>query len=112
MHAKELSNTAAKLESDAKKLREAAEIMNRQNKSDPVPYSGTRAEQLAKFLEGHGGGATRTEIVLESGIPPGTVASLLGSKKKFAKDSKGFWHPKKHVQEVPAAPVAEIKQQA
>ncbi len=90
---KKLLDQAAKLERDAEKLRAAVAVMNSVH-HEPIPFNGTRAEQLATFIAEKGGGATRTEIVRESGIPPGTVASLLGTKKKFEKDQNDIWHIK------------------
>lgn len=110
MSTKEMVKTAEKLELDAKKLREAADIMQHNIRFEPSTFDGTRAEQLAAFIEKHGGKATRTEIVEESGIPPGTVASLLGTGKKFEKDKSGFWHSKPHRQEVPSATESAQKQ--
>ncbi len=107
MKTTELVKTAEKLEQDAKKLREAAEILSH---TTPVvekqEYSGTRAEQLTAFLASCGGGATRPQIVDKSGIPAGTIASLLGSGKKFDKDKRGFWHPKQRV--VEKQPVEQV----
>lgn len=97
MEIKELERAAKKFEEDAKKLREAAQILSRAGAPETADYNGTRADQLAKFIEKHGGAAERKLIIAESGIPAGTVASLLGSKKKFEKDRRGFWHPKQRV---------------
>ncbi len=105
---KQLLATAIRLESDAKKLREAADILSHGSKIEPEPYNGTRAEQLAAFIAKHNGsGASRTEILAESGIPTGTVASLLGSGKRFHKDANGHWHVRKSSKsaEQEAAPV-------
>ena len=99
MNSKELLKAAVKLESDAKKLRDAAAVIG-PNLNEPIPYSGTRAQQLEDFIAKKGGGASRLEILEESGIPAGTVASLLGSHKKFVKDKGGVWHSKR--QEVPS----------
>ncbi len=90
---KKLLDAAAALERDAEKLRGAAAVLNHVH-HEPIPYEGTRAEQLAKFIIERGGKASRPEIVRESGIPPGTVASLLGTKKKFEKDDNDLWHIK------------------
>ncbi len=90
---KELLALAVRLESDARKLRDAAEVLGHGSKIEAEPYNGTRAEQLAAFIARHNGsGASRTEILQESGIPTGTVASLLGSGKRFKKDANGNWH--------------------
>ena len=101
---KDLINAAARREVEARKLREAAEILGYTNSTSQVvkhekqasrakPFNGTRAEQLKDYLHGkHGGGATRQEILAESGIPAGTVASLLGFSKKFIKDRHDHWH--------------------
>ncbi len=89
--AQELDRDAQALAEAAKQLRVAAGILGCE---DPKPFDGTRAEQLAQFIQRRGGSATRTEIVRDSGIPAGTVASLLGSKKKFEKDSTEKWHIK------------------
>ncbi len=103
MSTKEMLAAAEKLEVDAKKIREAVDIVEHTVRFDPCPFEGTRAEQLAAFIEKNNGHATRQEIIAGSGIPAGTVASLLGSKKKFTKDQRGFWHVKTKSQEVPAS---------
>lgn len=113
MSTKEILKTADKFEADARKLREAAEILAHSTSGEIKPYSGTRAEQLAAFIQEHGGAATRTEIVEESGIPPGTVASLLGTGKRFAKDHRGYWKPKpKPAQAEVMAPEMPLAKQA
>ncbi len=100
--AKDLIGTAAKFEADAQKLREAAAILDysngtghgpgKQQTPQAKPFDGTRAEQLKDYLKRRGGAATRQEILGESGIPAGTVASLLGFSKKFIKDRHERWH--------------------
>ncbi len=100
MNTKELTQAANKLEHDAVTLREAADILDHAGKEEAPPYQGTRAEQLAAFLASRGNRATRTEIITSSGIPPGTIASLLGTKKKFQKDNHGYWHPKPKAAEI------------
>ncbi len=94
MITKDMIRAAAKLEDDAKKLREAAAIMEHTPLVEATDQAGTKAEQLAAFIAAQGGGATRTQIVHGSGIKPGTIASLLGTKKKFQKDGRGYWHVK------------------
>lgn len=94
MNTKEMVKTAERLEEDAKKLREAADILEHNIRFEPSAYNGTRAEQLESFIREHGGAVTRTEIVKNSGIPHGTIASLLGSNKRFFKDAKDNWHIK------------------
>ncbi len=91
--AKVLLEAAAKLEEDAAKLKGAAAVLT-YGEPEPEPYDGTRAEQLADYIEKHGGAVPRLEIVKKSGIPPGTIASLLGHKKKFCQDDHGYWHVK------------------
>ncbi len=99
---KEMLSAAEKLEIDARKIREAIDIVEHTVRPDQSSFEGTRAEQLEAFIAKNGGHATRPQIIAKSGIPPGTVASLLGSKKKFSKDTRGFWHVKAKSQEVPA----------
>ncbi len=112
MSTKDMIRAAEHLEADAKKLREAADIIEHSVRFEPSAQNGTRAEQLASFIESRGGQATRTEIISESGIPAGTIASLLGSKKKFTKDARDFWHVKPKHQEVPAAHAESVAKQA
>ena len=102
MSTKDMIRTATRMEEDAKKLREAADILEHSVRFEPQETHGTRAEQLAQFIDKCGGKATRTEIVQQSGVPAGTIASLLGSKKKFVKDNRDFWHVRPKSQEVPA----------
>lgn len=107
MSTKDMIRAATRMEEDARKLREAADILDHSVRFEPQETHGTRADQLVAFIEKRGGKATRTEIVRESGVPTGTVASLLGSKKKFVKDAKDFWHVKAPAQEVPSLIASE-----
>lgn len=91
----DMVKTAEKLEEDARKLREAADILEHNISFEPSVYNGTRAEQLEEFIAKRGGKVTRTEIVKHSGIPHGTIASLLGTGKRFVRDSNDNWHVKK-----------------
>ena len=66
-----LVEAAEKIEREAKILREASEILRKAFGvvENPVkPFGGTGAEQLSEYLGKHGGAATRTDIVRESGI--------------------------------------------
>ncbi len=112
MSTKDMIRAATRMEEDAKKLREAADILDHAVRFEPVETHGTRAEQLAAFIEQRGGKATRTEIVRDSGVPPGTIASLLGSTKKFVKDKSDFWHVKPKPQEVPPVVAADAEKKA
>lgn len=100
MNSKDLIVEAERMEQNARKLRDAADVLGNIAPAttlsrNVVPNnSRTRAEHLAEFIAKHGGAATRQEIVRESGIKPGTIASLLGSKKRFRKDAHGKWHIK------------------
>lgn len=99
MNSKDLIQEAERMEQNARKLRDAADVLGSINRltsaAQSMPNnSRTRAEHLAEFIAKHGGAATRQEIVRESGIKPGTIASLLGSKKRFRKDAHGKWHIK------------------
>lgn len=88
------------MEQNARKLRDAADVLGNTTPAatlsrNAVPNnSRTRAEYLADFICRNGGAASRQEIVRESGLKPGTIASLLGSKKRFRKDAHGKWHIK------------------
>lgn len=94
MMSKELIREAEMLESQAKTLRAAASVISNHPHLNTASNTQTRAEQLKQFINDHGGAATRQEIIAGAGIPAGTVASLLGSKKKFRKDQRGFWNIK------------------
>ena len=61
----------------------------------------TRKEELADFLKAHGP-KTRTEIVNETGIPPGTVSFCL-KDKQFSKNGEGKWNLAKNAEESGAA---------
>ncbi len=89
----ELEQQAQWHEEVASKMRETAEVVKRGiGVADANGESKTMADRLAEFLEKRGGAATRQEIVKRSGIKSGTIASLLGSKKRFHKDDLGKWH--------------------
>lgn len=92
--AKELYDRAALLEEQARLLRKAANVMERASHLHLVSDPGkTQAEKLTEFLETRHG-ATRREMREESGLPEGTIASLLGARKQFAVDKKTMrWHP-------------------
>lgn len=83
---------------EAEKLREAAQALNHKLVTEPeiVLPDGTRKEQLATIIQQLGGEATRSEInaiAEKSGIPLGTIASLLGSKhhRRLFHEKDGKW---------------------
>ncbi len=93
--ASDLDSQASHFEEAAKKLREAAAVLRGGvSEYDGNGHLKTRAETLAEFISRKGGSATRQEIIREAGIPAGTVASLLGTKKRFHKDEMNKWHVK------------------
>jgi hypothetical protein len=93
--AKELYAQAAILEGHAKVLREAASFMERAIRiswGNGAAHR-TQTERLMEFLNTRHG-ATRRQMREESGLPEGTIASLLGARKRFAVDKKTMlWHP-------------------
>ncbi|MCX7012476.1 MAG: hypothetical protein NTW86_07935 [Candidatus Sumerlaeota bacterium] len=107
--AKELIDEALRHEQLARLLRKTAEEMKRFESSgssaslDPTPginerekggsSARSRKEQLIAFLNEHGP-STRREILEHSGIPVGTIATLLVRKAEFEQTGKK-WTVKK-----------------
>jgi hypothetical protein len=84
----------------AKKLRDAAAVLSdgvpgeaakRRKPGRPSKKDGTsRLDQLKRFVRSRGD-VSRKEAKTESGLPPGTVGSLLTRKYGFAQREDGRW---------------------
>ena|SRR5437868_2339352 len=99
--ADELRQLANRYKEAAKKLLEAADVlegMESANGSINRPRrTGTRYEQLVNFLRNHGP-SFRKEILARSGLPQGTLSAML-TRKNFDQDGEGRWKPKSETDE-------------
>src|SRR5258706_9092959 len=95
---------ASRWEKYAKKLREAADLLDgkpaedrpakvRHSAPPAATPSGTREAQLQKFLEHHGP-TTRSVLVKQTEIPLGSIKGVLRKSKLFERDKQGRWKVK------------------
>ncbi|HEY8749988.1 MAG TPA: hypothetical protein VIM11_18535 [Tepidisphaeraceae bacterium] len=103
-NASNLREQAARFRDAANKMDEVADILEgtngqktvAKNKTNPdrptrlQKRTGTRLDQLKKYLLAHGP-MYRKDVMDKSGIPVGTVAYLLKSQNGFVADPDGRW---------------------
>ena len=98
--ARQLIAEADRYEAAAKKLRDAASILSGENgvngqhvatngHIDRKPKKNSRLAQVRQFLLEHGP-SPRRDILAETGIPVGSVATVL-TEKNFNRDGEGLW---------------------
>lgn len=101
---KELRIAAFKFKEASKLLEQAANILDggviEQSLPDMPeesvlmkPRGETRVQQVLNFLN-ENPGSSRSEILFKTGLPKGTIASVLGNKK-FFEVRDGRWYAKK-----------------